>query len=288
MLLAVLLVFRRRLTPALALLGFALALLFALYGSGIVPLPGLEETVDRIGPALGRWTYLLVGALAFLETGAFVGLLAPGEAALILGGFIAGQGEIDLLVLIPLAWVAAVAGDTTSYMLGRKLGRGFILRHGPKVKISARHLETAERFFAAHGGKAIVIGRFVGVIRALAPFMAGASRMPLRRFLPFDVIGAGLWSTAFVVLGYLSWQSFDEAVAFAQRGKLALALLIVIAVAGFLAYRRLGPHLRRRRQSVKGADGGSIVPAESGRLERPAFGAGRTGSEEDPASADPV
>ena len=264
LLLAGLLVFRRRLTLTLALIGLTLALLFALYGSGIVPLPGLEETVEGIGPALGRWAYLLVGALVFLETGAFVGLVAPGEVALVLGGFIAGQGEIDLLVLIPLAWAAAVAGDTTSYMLGRKLGRGFLLRHGPKVKIGPAQLEKAERFFAAHGGKTILIGRFVGVVRAVAPFMAGASRMPLRRFLSFDIVGAGLWSVAFVVLGYLSWQSFDDAVSLARRGKLALALLIVAAVAAFIAYRRLRPPARHRPQAAPRADAGSPAPLEGG------------------------
>ena len=135
-----------------------------------------------------------MGALAFLETGAFIGLLAPGETAMLLGGLVAGQGKIDVLTMIAIAWTAAVAGDVTSFFLGRRLGRGFLERHGPRVKITEERLQSVEGFFDRHGGKAILLGRFVGLVRAVAPFLAGSSGMPLRRFIPYDVIGAGLWS----------------------------------------------------------------------------------------------
>ena len=85
-------------------------------GSGLVPLPNLEKLLEDAGEALGQWTYLLVGVLAFLETGAFIGFIAPGETAVIVGGVVAGQGEISLAVLIAIVWVCAVAGDTTSFM----------------------------------------------------------------------------------------------------------------------------------------------------------------------------
>ena len=92
-------------------------------------------------------------------------------------------------------------------------------RHGPKVKITDERLEQVERFFDRHGGKAILIGRFVGLVRAVAPFLAGSSRMPLRRFLPYDIIGAGLWGTTFCLLGYIFWQSFDQARDYAEAGR---------------------------------------------------------------------
>ena len=82
--------------------------------------------------------------LAFLETGAFVGLIAPGETTVIVGGLVAGQGEISLFVLIALVWVCAVAGDVTSYLLGRRLGRDFMIRHGPRVKITEERLVQVE------------------------------------------------------------------------------------------------------------------------------------------------
>ena len=164
-------------------------------------LPDAKTLIGDIAQGLGDWTYLLVGLLAFLETGAFVGLVAPGETVVIAGGVIAGQGEISLLVLIGIVWACAFLGDTTSFFIGRRLGRDFILRHGPKLKITEERLEQVERFFQRHGGKTILIGRFVGLVRALAPFIAGSSGLSYGRFAPYSVIGTGLWATVFSVLG---------------------------------------------------------------------------------------
>jgi undecaprenyl-diphosphatase len=150
---------------------------------------------------------------------------------------VAGQGQVDVLTMIAVVWACAVAGDLTSFFLGRRLGRAFMVKHGAKVQITEERLETVERFFDRHGGKAILIGRFVGLVRAVAPFMAGSSGMPLRRFVPYDVIGAGLWGTTFVVLGYVFWQSFSELVDYAKKGALALGAVIVLVVAIVWAVR---------------------------------------------------
>ena len=177
----------------------------AVYGSGAVHLPNLEKAIEDIGNALGPWTYVLVGVCAFLETGAFVGLVVPGETALLVGGVIAGQGRISILAVIAIAWAAAVAGDAASFFLGRRLGRQFLVRHGSKVKITEERLQQVEAFFDRHGGPTILIGRFVSIVRAIAPFIAGSSKMSYARFLPYDVIGAGLWATALLLLGYVFW-----------------------------------------------------------------------------------
>ena len=230
-LLAVFLVWRRRKLEPTLLAGGAIAVVgMAVYGTGVVKLPNLEETLIRIGETLGSWTYLLVGALAFLETGAFIGLIAPGETAMLLGGLVAGQGQIDVVTLIGVVWACAVAGDLTSFFLGRRLGRPFLVRHGAKVQITEARLHHVEGFFDRHGGKAILIGRFVGLVRAIAPFLAGSSGMSLRRFVPYDVIGAGLWGTTFVLLGYIFWQSFASLVDYAKKGALALGTVIVLVV----------------------------------------------------------
>ena len=215
------------------------ALALAVYASGVLSaLPDPKELIGDIARALGPWTYLLVGVMAFLETGAFVGLVAPGETVVIAGGVIAGQGEIELLPLIGLVWLCAVLGDTTSFFIGRRLGRSFLERHGPKVKITHERLDQVEGYFDRHGGKTILIGRFIGLVRALAPFIAGASGMAYRRFLPFSIVGTGLWSTTFCVLGYIFWRSFDRVAHIAGQAVFGFGLTVAVIVGVVTAYRR--------------------------------------------------
>ena len=228
-------------------LGAVAALGAGLVGFGLIELPNVEHVLEQAGQKLGRWTYLLVGLLAFLETGAFIGLVAPGETTVIVGGVVAGQGEISLSILIAIVWTCAVLGDLTSYTLGRRLGRDFMVRHGERVKITEARLEQVEAFFAKYGGTTILVGRFIGLVRAIAPFVAGASRMPLRKFLPYDVLGAGLWAATFSLLGYLFWRSFDKLTAWVSRGLFAFALLVaVIAGIVFLVRVQRSPELQQR------------------------------------------
>uniref|UniRef100_A0A6J5ZC03 Unannotated protein n=1 Tax=freshwater metagenome TaxID=449393 RepID=A0A6J5ZC03_9ZZZZ len=230
---------RRKLELPLIVGGFLVAAGLCVYGTGLVKLPNLEELLTTIGTTLGAWTYLLVGLLAFLETGAFIGLIAPGETAMIVGGVVAGQGVISLVTLIGIAWFAATMGDLVSYELGRRLGRDFLVKHGPRFGMTAERLESVEQFFDKHGGKAIFIGRFVGIVRAVAPFLAGSGGMPLRRFLPYDVLGAGLWSTTFIMLGYIFWQSFGTVLKVAKEGALGLGIVISVVVAVIWTVRHL-------------------------------------------------
>ncbi len=254
---------RRKLEPTLIAGGAIVAILMAVYGTGLVHLPNLEETLIDVGERLGTWTYLLVGVLAFLETGAFVGLIAPGETAMLLGGLVAGQGQIDVVTLIGVVWVCAVAGDLTSFMLGRRLGRQFLEQHGSRVQITPERLRTVERFFERHGGKAILIGRFVGLVRAIAPFLAGSGGMPLRRFLPYDIIGAGLWGSTFVLLGYVFWQSFSTLVSYAKTGALALGTVItlIVAIVWLVRWVRVPENRERAREwTVRQAERPALRP----------------------------
>ncbi len=232
----------------IALLGAAALGVFA---SGVLSaLPDPKSVIGDVARALGPWTYALVGVLAYLETAAFVGLIAPGETVVIAGGVIAGQGEIDLLPLIGLVWACAVLGDTTSFFIGRKLGRRFLCRHGPKVGITEGRLEQVEAYFERHGGKTILIGRFIGLVRALAPFVAGSSGLRYRRFIPFSVVGTGLWATTFCLLGYIFWQSFDQVAKAAGHAVFAFGVVAGVIVAVVLAYRRLRRPEERRRLSA--------------------------------------
>ena len=168
---------------------------------------------------------------------------------MLVGGVVAGQGEISIVTLIALVWFCAVAGDCTSYMLGRKLGRGFLERHGPRLKITEERLQTVEGFFDRHGGPTILIGRFIGLVRALAPFIAGASKMELRRFLAYDIVGAGLWSALFCLLGYFFWQSLGTVEKYIGAGAAAFTGLVVVGLAITFAVRlRRDPEMRARVQ----------------------------------------
>lgn len=224
------------------------AVVAALYFTGVIPhLPDAKKVIENVAKALGPWTYVLVGLLAFLETGAFVGLIAPGETAIMVGGVIAGQGEISVVALIGLVWVCAVLGDTCSFFIGRRLGRDFILRHGPRFKIDEHRLETVESYFERHGGKTILIGRFVGLVRAVAPFVIGSSGFPYRRFVPYSVIGCGLWGTLYCLLGYIFYQSFDRVAGIAGKATLGLAIVVAVVVGGIVVYRKLRQPEDRRR-----------------------------------------
>jgi len=207
----------------------------------------LQELLADVSASLGAWTYLLVAVFAFLETGAFVGLVAPGETVVVLAGAVAGQGETSVLLTIALAWLGAFCGDTASFFLGVKLGRGFIVRNGPRFGISAERFAQVEAYFDAHGGKTILIGRFIGLVRVLAPFIAGASGMRYRVMLPYSVLGTGLWATFFTLLGYFASQNLDEVVSVAERGFLYFALIVALIVGVIVAVRFLRSPQNRSR-----------------------------------------
>jgi membrane-associated protein len=210
---------------AILLAGAASAVALGLILAGVVHLPDLQGALADLADRLGPWTYALVAGLAFLETGAFVGLIAPGETAVVLGGVVAAQGDVSLPLMLGLAWLAAALGDLASYTLGRRLGRPFLLRRGPALGVTEARLHRVEGFLERHGGKAILIGRFVGLVRAVAPFAAGASGLPLRRFLPFSLLGTAAWTAALTLAGYLFSSSFSAAAGVVTHGALGLAVL---------------------------------------------------------------
>jgi membrane protein DedA with SNARE-associated domain len=232
----------RSLPRAVLAAGVLGALGLILVMTGVVELPDLEHALTDLSDRLGVWTYALVAALAFLETGAFVGLVAPGETAIVLGGVVAAHGDVDLALMLPIAWLAAALGDLASFGLGRRLGRRFLIERGPRFGITAPRLARVEVFFDRHGAKAILIGRFVGIVRAVAPFLAGASGMRLRAFLPWSLIGTAAWATTFTLVGYLFSSSFGPAADALAHGALALAVLAAAAV--------VWRHRRSRRRSL--------------------------------------
>jgi undecaprenyl-diphosphatase len=226
----------------------ALAAALAVYAAGVLsPLPSPERILGGLAGAIGPYAYLLVGALAYLETAAFLGLITPGELTMLLGGVVAARGDVSIVPLVGLVWLCSVLGDSTGYLLGRRLGRSFLVRHGDRFHLGPERLERVEGFFDRRGGSAIVIARFVGPLRTLAPFVAGSSRMRYRRFLPYTLVGTGLWSTTFLLLGYFFYASFARVAELAGRTGGVLGAAIVVIGGSVYAYRRLRHPEERRR-----------------------------------------
>ncbi len=219
-----------RATRAAALVVVAL---LVVYGLGVVALPDVEGALLGLGDTLGPWTYLVVAGLVFAETGLLLGLLTPGETALLLGGIVAGQGGVDLLALLVLVPLACVAGDALGFWLGHRFGRSLLDRHGARLRFTPGRVRRVEELLERHGGPAVFAGRFLGFVRPIAPFAAGAMRMPYRRFLPWDAAGCVLWSTAYVLLGHASWRNVDRATELAGAavaGATVLAGLVAVAL----------------------------------------------------------
>jgi membrane protein DedA with SNARE-associated domain/membrane-associated phospholipid phosphatase len=241
---------RIRLAAAIA----AVVLLYVAYRR-FFPDFDLNQILQDVSSALGDWTYLLVTVFAFLETGAFVGLVVPGETIVVLGGAVAGQGETDVLLTIGLVWAAAFLGDSASFLLGARLGRGFVLRHGERLRITRERFAQVESYFANHGGKTILIGRFIGLIRALAPFIAGSSGMRYAAMAPYSILGTGLWAVFFTLLGYFASQNLQAVVDASEKGLFYFGVTVAVIVGIVAAVRylrvpenraRLGAEMRRR------------------------------------------
>src|SRR5215211_5734564 len=213
---------------------------------GVIPLPDLEGPLEDASRTLGAWAYPAVAVFAFLETAAFVGLLAPGETAVVVGGVVAERGGVDLVPLIGLVWLAAAAGDLVSFLLGRRLGRPFLERHGERLRLGPARMARIDSFYERHGGKAVLLGRFTGLIRAVSPFVAGASGLALRRFVAWSLAGALLWAATFTLVGY----GFSES--FAESGESAARIGASVALAAALAFVAVG---RLRSSGRAGAAG---------------------------------
>jgi undecaprenyl-diphosphatase len=199
----------------------------------------------RLVAGLGFWGYVILGAAATLECAAFVGLLVPGESLVLLAGFFADRGALDLEYVIIAVVAGAIIGDSIGYELGRRLGHPWLERHGRKIGLKPARLERTEKFFKKHGGKAVFFGRFVGFVRTLVPFFAGASEMRYPVFLLYNASGGLLWGVGSALLGYGLGASWHVAEKWLGRGSLILAGLAVAAFVGWRLWRHISTRSRR-------------------------------------------
>ncbi len=203
----------------------------------------LQYLLDLV-TRLGDWSYLIIFGAAMLECAAFAGLLVPGESLVLASGFFAHQGILELDAVIAAVALGAVAGDNIGYLLGARLGRDWLLKKGSRFGLRKKRLAQVDAFFQRQGPRAVFIGRFIGFARALVPFVAGASRMSYRRFVVADALGAGLWTVAFVALGYVLGASWQVAEKWISRSGLVLGAVLLLGAVWFWLRRR-----RRRAET---------------------------------------
>jgi membrane-associated protein len=211
-----------------------------------------ESIMRSIGDAVGLWLYLIAGALAFSEAAILVGFVLPGEVALLVAGYFCRYGHLNVGVMVAVAIVSAIAGDSVGFEFGRKFGPG-LRRSRIGHWIGEGRWSQADAFLHRHGGKAVFFGRLVALLRALMPSMAGMSGMRYRTFLAWNAAGGVLWGGGCVLLGYAFASALNTVSQY-----LTYAPLIVLAVAA-LAYLLL--RLRRRR--LERAEGESYAAADA-------------------------
>jgi len=150
----------------------------------------------------GLWIYLILFIIIFIETGLVVTPFLPGDSLLFVAGALAASGMLDILILCVLLSIAAIAGDSANYWIGKACGLDRLQCRYPRL-FKKEYFEMTNRFYNRYGGKTIIIARFVPYIRTFAPFIAGVGRMSYPRFLYYNIMGGLAWILSFLLAGYL-------------------------------------------------------------------------------------
>ncbi|MFF7993941.1 DedA family protein [Kitasatospora xanthocidica] len=208
------------------------------------PLPG---ALAGLAPLLDHYGYLAVALLVLLDN---CGIPVPGQTILVLASVYAGTGHLSFAAVLLIAACAAALGNGLGYLIGRTGGRAFVHRWGRYVLLTPARMERADGFFERHGGKVVVVARFVDVLRQTNGIIAGTTGMPWRRFLPFNVLGAVLWTGVWGTFGYLAGANIGTVYRTAIRYQVWFAIGLGVLVAAFLLRQVL--RYRRRRHEDAG------------------------------------
>jgi membrane protein DedA with SNARE-associated domain len=211
------------------------------------PLPGIFAS---LAPVLDHWGYLAVGGVVMLED---FGVPVPGETILIAAAVYAGAGRLNIVAVGVVGFLAAIIGDNIGFAIGHFGGRALALRFGRYVFLTSERLDKAESFFERHGGKIIVVARFIEGLRQANGIVAGITGMHWRRFLAFNALGAALWVGVWVSVGYLAGTHITAIYAQVTRYSLYALIALGVLVVAFIARHLL--RLRRRWASPRPAPG---------------------------------
>ena len=190
---------------------------------------------------LGAWSYWLALLISFLESLALVGEIVPGATLIAFAGFLAARGILDIGDLFIFATIGAILGDGLSFYLGTK---GTHLFKDENKFLKTAHLEYGKRFFKKHGGKSVFIGRFIGTLRPIIPFVAGVAKMDSKKFIIWNVISAILWAIFYLGIGYF----FNNALEIIKKWVVRIDYAVVILLGLFLLFHLVKVIIVRRAE----------------------------------------
>lgn len=188
--------------------------------------------------------YIALAIIVFTETGLMIGFFLPGDSLLVTAGLFAAKGDLNIVLLNLLLMACAILGDATGYLIGKKLGPA-LFRREDSLLFKKKHLLATQEFYERHGGKTIIIARFVPVVRTFAPVVAGMANMSYRRFAMFNIVGAVGWVFSMTMLGYLLVTLFPATERHIE--KVIIIVILVSLLPGIIEFVRA----RRRGKSTE-------------------------------------
>jgi len=183
--------------------------------------------------------YIALAIIVFAETGLMIGFFLPGDSLLVTAGLFAAKGDLNIFFLNALLITCAILGDATGYYIGKKLGPA-LFRKEDSFLFKKKHLIATQEFYERHGGKTIIIARFVPIIRTFAPVIAGVAGMSYRRFAAFNIVGGIGWVLSMTMIGYSLLKIFPQA-----EKHIHIIIIVVILVSfipGVVEYLRARRH----------------------------------------------
>lgn len=184
----------------------------------------IDVHLGQIISTYGFATYAILFVIIFIETGLVFTPFLPGDSLLFAAGAFAALGSLNIFVVLALLMVAAILGDTCNYWIGHFFGEKLVAN--PKVPINKNHIEETQKFFDKHGGKTIILARFIPIIRTFAPFVAGIGRMSYKHFISYNIIGGIVW----VLVGSLTGYFFGNIPFVKENFSLIILVVILISV----------------------------------------------------------
>jgi membrane-associated protein len=203
-----------------------------------------SSIIDPLLNLHGAPAYAVVGGLAFAEAAVFLGFVLPGETAVILGGVLAYRHSVSLTLIATVAALAAIAGDSVGYEVGKRYGTRLL-----KLKVFANHQKAIDdgfRKLRENGGRAVFLARFTAFLRAVMPGMAGTAGLPYRKFLVWNAAGGIVWGVGFTMLGYSAGASYKKIETWAGRASEVVLGVVVLAIVVWVIRRRRKEHAEER------------------------------------------